>query len=123
MAEALLEFAAGDRFEVHSAGLEPGNLNPLVVDVMKELGINISEKKTKNVYDYLDKGSQFSYVITVCDQASSEKCPVFPGRAKRLHWSFPDPSAFEGTYQEKLEKTRNVRDEIRETIEKWLKTI
>lgn len=89
--------------------------------VMREVGVDISEKKTKSVFDYFKEGTLFNYVITVCDQASGEKCPVFPGRVKRLHWSFSDPSTFQGTYQEKLEKTRQVRDEIKEAISRWLK--
>jgi len=122
MAEAFLNQLAGDRFEAHSAGLEPGKLNPLVVDVMKEIGIDISEKETNSVFDYFKKGKLFSYVITVCDQASSEKCPIFPGIFKKINWSFPDPSSFEGSYQEKLENTRKVRDEIKKTIANWLET-
>ena len=123
IAEAFLENMGGDRFEAHSAGLEPGELNPLVVDVMKEVGIDISEKETNSVFDYFKKGKLFSYVITVCDQASSEKCPIFPGIVKKINLSFPDPSSFEGSYQEKLEKTRMVRDEIKETIANWLEQI
>ncbi|UNC92227.1 arsenate reductase ArsC [Candidatus Contubernalis alkaliaceticus] len=123
MAEAFVELLAGDRFEAHSAGLEPGNLNPLVVEVMKEIDIDISGKKTKNVFDYYKNGTLFSYVITVCDQAGGERCPLFPGLVKRIHWGFPDPSSFEGSYQEKLEKTRIVRDEIKETVTQWLETI
>ena len=124
MAEAFLEQLAGDRFEAHSAGLEPGKLNPLVVDVMKEVGIDISGKETNSVFEYFKKGKLFSYVISVCDQASSsQKCPIFPGMVEKLNWSFPDPSSFEGTYQEKLENTRMVRDEIKETIVNWLETV
>ena len=123
MAEAFLETLGGDRFEAHSAGLSPGKLNPLAVEVMQEVGVDISGKETKSVFDYFKEGTLFSYVITVCDQASGEKCPVFPGNAKRLHWSFPDPSTFQGTYQEKLEKTREVREEIKEAISRWLKEL
>ncbi len=123
MAEAFTELLAGDRFEAHSAGLEPGKLNPLVVEAMKEAGVDISGKETKSVMDYYQNGTLFSYVITVCDQASGEMCPLFPGPVNRIHWSFPDPSSFEGTYQEKLEKTRIVRDEIKETLALWLETI
>ena len=123
MAEAFLETLGGDRFEAHSAGLSPGKLNPLAVEVMQEVGVDISGNETKSVFDYFKEGTLFSYVITVCDQASGEKCPVFPGRVKRLHWSFPDPSAFQGTYQEKLEKTREVREEIKEAISRWLKEL
>ncbi|HPU30770.1 MAG TPA: arsenate reductase ArsC [Syntrophorhabdaceae bacterium] len=121
MAEAFLKHIASDRFEVKSAGLEPGELNPLAVDVMKEVGIDISKNTTKSVFDLYKKGELFSYVITVCDEASAEQCPVFPGLlSKTIHWSFEDPSSFTGTYEEKLEKTRQVRDAIKEKINKWL---
>ena len=122
MAEAFLENLAGESFEVHSAGLEPGKLNPVVVDAMKELGIDITGKETRSVFDYFREGILFSYVITVCHQSAGEKCPVFPGLAKRIHWNFPDPSDFEGTYQERLERTRKVRDEIKETVNRWLES-
>ena len=79
MAEAFLNYLAGDRFEVMSAGLEPGELNPLAVEVMKEIGIDISRNQTKSAFDLFKKGELFSYVITVCDAASSEQCPLFPG--------------------------------------------
>ncbi len=123
MAEAFLNAFAGDRFEAESAGLEPGRLNPLAVEVMKEvgIGIDISQNKTKGVFEFVKKGKLFHYVITVCDDASAKGCPVFPGLAKRLHWSFQDPSTFEGTYEKRLEKTRRVRDEIENRIIEWLK--
>jgi len=122
IAEAFLNRLAGDRFQTKSAGLEPGALNPLAVEVMREEGIDISNNKTKSVFDFYTKGELFEYVITVCDEASAGKCPVFPGNAKRLHWSLPDPSKFAGTYQERLEKTRKVRDQIKSRIEEWIKT-
>ena len=121
MAEAFLNNMAGDRFEAESAGIEPGALNPLAVEAMKEAGIDISQNKTKGVFEFVKEGKLFNYVITVCDEASAERCPVFPGYAKRLHWSFHDPSTFEGTYEERLEKTRKVRDEIKNRIIEWLK--
>ncbi len=102
MAEAFLKALGGERFEVYSAGIEPGALNPLVVEVMKEIGIDISKNKTKDVEDFYKKGETFSYVITVCDQASAEMCPIFPGVVKRLHWSFADPSSFAGPHEERL---------------------
>ena len=120
MAEAFLNSIAGDRFEAESAGLEPGVLNPLAVEAMKEAGIDISKNKTKGVFEFVKQGKLFNYVITVCDTASAARCPVFPGLAKRLYWSFSDPSAFEGTYEERLEKTRGVRDEIENRIVEWL---
>lgn len=121
MAEAFLNNMAGDRFEAESAGIEPDVLNPLAVEVMKEVGIDISQNKTKGVFEFVKKGKLFQYVITVCDEASAKGCPVFPGLAKRLHWSFHDPSTFEGTYEERLEETRKVRDEIKNRISEWLK--
>ncbi len=123
MAEAFLKQMAGDRFEVESAGLEPGKLNSIVVEVMKELGIDISQNKTKSVFDFYKQGKQYDYVVTVCDESQAEKCPVFPGTAvtKRMHWSFDDPSSFRGTSNEKLEKTREVRDNIKQQIEQWFK--
>jgi arsenate reductase (thioredoxin) len=121
MAEALLKKIAGDRFDVESAGLEPGVLNPLAVEVMKEIGIDISQNKTKSAFDLFKEGSLYTHVITVCDETSAEKCPFFPGITSRLHWSFADPSSFTGTWEEKLEKTRQVREDIREKITAWLK--
>jgi arsenate reductase len=121
MAEAFLNNMAGDRFEAGSAGIEPGALNPIAVEAMKEAGIDISQNKTKGVFEFVKEGKLFNYVITVCDEASAERCPVFPTTAKRLHWSFQDPSTFEGTYEKRLEKTRKVRDEIKNRISEWLK--
>lgn len=119
MAEAWLNHLCGDFFEVQSAGLEPGVLNPLVVEVMKEVGIDISHKKTQAVFDLFKKGSLFNYVIAVCDGASAEKCPVFPGPTERLHWNFPDPSKATGTNEEKLVQIRPIRDVIKQKIENW----
>jgi len=121
MAEAFLNFLAGDRFEAQSAGLEPGVINPLAVEVMKEVGIDISQNRTKSAFDLYKKGELFSYVIAVCDAASAEMCPLFPGlMAKQIHWSFDDPSAFTGSYDEKLAKTRGVRDAIKAKIQEWI---
>jgi arsenate reductase len=123
MAEALLEKLAGDSFEVESAGLEPGNLNPLAVEAMKEIGIDISQNKTKSAFDLFKEGRLYTHVITVCDETSAEQCPFFPGITTRLHWSFEDPSGFTGTDEEKLEKTRQVREAIKQKIEAWLKEL
>ncbi|HTR43150.1 MAG TPA: arsenate reductase ArsC [Pseudomonadales bacterium] len=119
MAEAFLNQICGDTFEAHSAGLEPGNLNPMVVEAMREIGIDISGNQTKAVADMLKSGKTFRYVITVCDETSAERCPIFPGISKRLHWGFPDPSGFQGTPGEKLAKTREVRDTIKHKVEEW----
>jgi arsenate reductase len=119
MAEAWLNNICGDCFVGQSAGLEPGTLNPLVVKVMAEVGIDISAKKTQAVFDVFQSGQLFAYVITVCDETSAERCPIFPGPAKRLHWSFPDPSQVEGEESEKLARVREIRDAIRAKIENW----
>lgn len=117
MAEAFLKQMAEDRFEVESAGLEPGKLNPLAIEAMKEVGIDISQNKTKSVFDFYKQGKRYDYVITVCDESQAGKCPVFPGAAERMHWGFDDPAGFQGTWEEKLEKTRQVRDKIKQKIE------
>jgi arsenate reductase len=119
MAEAWLNHLCGDSFTGESAGLEPGTLNPLVVEAMQEAGIDISQKETRAVFDVFKSGKLFAYVITVCDETSAERCPIFPGVAKRLHWSFPDPSALTGTNDEKLAGVRKIRDQIRAKIEAW----
>lgn len=120
MAEAFLNHLASDNFEAESAGLEPGKLNPVVVEAMQEVGIDISANKTKTVDDMLHKGTLYNAVITVCDAASAEACPVFPGKAKKIGWSFPDPSALTGSKEDILEKTRRVRDEIEEKIKVFI---
>jgi len=92
MAEAFLKQMAGDKFEAESAGLEPGKLNPLAIEVMKEAGIDISQNKTKSAFDFYKQGKQYDYAVTVCDESQSGKCPVFPGGGQKLHWGFDDPS-------------------------------
>lgn len=119
MAEAFLNQICPEQFEAQSAGLEPGTLNPNVVRVMNEIGIDISGKKTQAVFDVFKSGQMFSYVITVCDEASAQRCPIFAGVTTRLHWSFADPSSFKGTHEEVLSKTREVRDAIQQKIEAW----
>ncbi|NLI80460.1 MAG: arsenate reductase ArsC [Deltaproteobacteria bacterium] len=120
MAEAFLKSLGGDRFEVHSAGLEPTTVNPMVVRAMGELGFDLSENRTKNVFDFFRSGKLFDYVITVCRESLEQKCPVFPGITRRLHWGFDDPAAVEGTDEEKMEKVRAIRDAIRSKIADWL---
>jgi len=123
MAEAFLNRACGEKFEAQSAGLEPGTLNPLVIEVMREIGLDLSANKTKSVFDVFKTGQLFAYVITVCDQASAERCPVFPGVTSRLHWSFPDPATVTGTHEERLEKIRAIRDTIQGKIDAWCEKV
>lgn len=123
MAEAFLKKYGGTAFLVESAGFEPGVLNPLVVEAMKEAGIDISGKKTNSVFDFFTGGRLYDYVITVCDESSAERCPIFPGVTRRLHWSFADPGAFTGSREEKLADTRIVRDKIESRIIAFLKEL
>ena len=119
MAEAYLNALCPEDFAAESAGLEPGDLNPLAVAAMAEIGIDISKNGTTAVFDLWKREKHYSYVITVCDAASAERCPIFPGAARRLHWSFPDPAALEGAWDDRLAQTRQIRDQIRARIESW----
>ena len=119
MAEAWLNHLCGEYFQAESAGLEPGKLNPLAVTVMREAGIDISRQQTRSVFDVFKSGKMFAYVITVCDETSAERCPIFPGVTTRLHWAFPDPAAVTGTDKERLAKVRAICDSIRAKIETW----
>lgn len=119
MAEAFLEQACPNDFEVESAGLEPGELNPLAVALMKEVGIDISGNSTQSVFDAFKSGKIFSYVITVCDESSAQACPVFPGIVTRLHWNIPDPAALTGTWEERLEAARPIRQAIEDRVDEF----
>lgn len=123
MAEAYLNKFAGDVFKAESAGLEIGGLNPYAVKVMREDGIDISKNTSDSVFEFFKQNRSYLYVISVCDEAKGEKCPVFPGQAIRLHWSFPDPSSFEGSDEEKLNKTRKVRDAVKEKVQEFIKEV
>lgn len=117
MGEGLLKYLEGDRSEVFSAGTIPSTLNPYAVLAMAEIGIDIRDQYSKSLNQFLDQ--EFDYVITVCDQAA-EVCPLFPGPAHRIHWSFPDPAAVEGEHHEKLAAFVQVRDAIKARLEQWL---
>lgn len=121
MAEAFLNHLAGDRFEGESAGLEPGPLNPLAVEVMKEAGIDISMNQAKSVFGLYKEGRLYNYVITVCEESQAERCPLFPGRMPRLHWPFQNPANLEGSREERLAKTREIRDRIRKRVEEFVR--
>jgi len=116
MAEAYLKLFAHIGLEVESAGLEPGTLNPHVVRALREDGIDISSHGTRSVFDLHKAGREYDYVVTVCSKEAAERCPVFPGPARKLHWPFPDPSTFRGTDEEVLQQVREVRDAIREKV-------
>ncbi|MDQ6824632.1 MAG: arsenate reductase ArsC [Candidatus Eremiobacteraeota bacterium] len=123
IAEAWLNSLCGDSFQAESAGLEPGSLNPHAVQVMSEAGIDIAGHATKSVFELFRSGKTFSYVITVCDEASAERCPVFPGFTQRLHWSFADPAALNGSDEFKLAQTRIIRDAIKTKVAEWCSSI
>ena len=117
MAEGLLRHLAGDRFEAYSAGTEATHIRPLAIEAMAELGIDVSGQGSKTLDRYL--GEPFDAVITVCDQAA-ERCPLFPGRAERIHWSFPDPAAASGSHEERLEVFRRTRNNISKRLRQWV---
>ena len=119
MAEGLLRVLAGDHFEVFSAGSKPSIVNELAIAAMDERGIDIRSHRSKHLNEYLDQ--PYDYVITVCDSAA-ETCPLFRGPARRIHWSFPDPAAVEGTEVERLASFRQVRDDIETQLKAWLAT-
>ena len=123
IAQELLNKMCGDDFEAQSAGLEPGTLNPLAVEVLREEGMDISGRETRGGFDIVKSGEKFAYVISVCDGANAQRCPTFPGITNRLTWSFADPSTFQGTWEEKLAQTREVRDLIKTSIQEFCDSI
>ncbi|HOJ49732.1 MAG TPA: arsenate reductase ArsC [Spirochaetota bacterium] len=116
MAEKFLNELGKEYFIAESAGLKPGNLNQFAVRVMAEIGFDISEQKPKSVFEIFKLGKSYNFVITVCDEKTAEKCPLFPGVINTIHWSFEDPSTFQGSDEDKLAFTREVRDKIKEKI-------
>ncbi len=122
MAESYLRNYTGDRFEVHSAGLDPQGINPFTIRVMDEVGISLEGQNSKSVNEYLGK-THFPYVITVCSHAEAN-CPrVFLTQGKHIHWEFEDPASLEGSEEEKLEKFRQIRDQVDQKIQTWLEEI
>ena len=117
MAEGLLRSMGGKRFEVASAGVSPSSVRPEAIAAMREIGVDISSHRSKSIDEFL--GQEFDYVITVCDNAN-EQCPIFPGKTKRIHWSFEDPAAAKGSAEEKLRVFIRVRDEIRSRLEEFV---
>ena len=113
MAEGLLKSIAGDKFEVESAGVAPSIVRAEAIQAMREIGVDISENRSKSVDEFATQA--FDYVITVCDNAR-DNCPVFPGAAIRLHWSFQDPASVDGSDEKRLAAFRRIRDQIRDTL-------
>ena len=118
MAEGLLRHLAGDRFEVESAGVQPSAVRPEAVAAMREAGIDISAHRSKSVDEFA--GEHFDQVITVCDNAK-ESCPVFPATTARIHWSFEDPAAAVGSFDERLAVFRKVRDQIAARLREFVR--
>jgi arsenate reductase (thioredoxin) len=116
MAEAFMNHLRGDSYEAESAGLEPTEVNPLVIEAMKEAGIDISGNMSKSVFNFFKEGRLYGFVITVCDETNAERCPIFPGITAKLHWSFEDPAAFTGSSEERLAKIRTLRDSIKARV-------
>jgi arsenate reductase len=124
MAEALLREIGGPRFHVTSAGFEPREVNPLVIEALADIGLSLpSTAAQPSVFELFKAGRYFHYVIGVCDEEHGQKCPLFPGVTQRIYWSFPDPSTFTGGHEENLARVVAVRDAIRERIEAWVKTL
>lgn len=118
IAEAMFNQLCGDEYQAQSAGLSPNTkgVHPLAVAVLKEDGIDVSDYEPRFVFAVIKSGQMFTHVIAVCDGANAERCPIFPGVTERLHWGFPDPAALEGTWEEKLEAAREIRDRIKDQI-------
>ena len=118
MAEGFLRHMAGDRFEVFSAGVKPTQVNPLAIKVMAEVDVDISKHRSKSAMEFI--GQQFDYMITVCDNAK-QTCPIFPGGYEKIHWDLKDPAEAQGSETERMVVFREIRNEIRQKIEEWIK--
>ena len=120
MAEAYLKKLGGAGYAVESAGFEPTIINPLVVEVMKEDGIDLSAKETQSVFDLFKQGKVFTHVVTVCDDSRESKCPIYPGMTHRLHLPFPDPGQLQGGHEEQLNQARQIRDSIKQAVQEFI---
>lgn len=124
MAEAFMKMYAEGEFEVYSGGIEPGVLNPYVVKILKEdEGIDISKNRPKSAFDFVKNGVLFQHVVTVCDESTSQRCPIFPGVKERIMMSFEDPSSFEGSEDDILIKVKEVKEKIKEEILLFIKLL
>jgi arsenate reductase len=123
MAEAFVNMRYSDRLRAFSAGLEAGTLNPIAVEAMRDVGADISKNRSKSVNDPEIRSRDYDYVVTVCDEASAEACPIYPTRGERQHWSFADPSSFNGTIPERRARTCDVRDAIARRVDAWVSSL
>lgn len=122
MAEAFLRKHGGAAFQAESAGLEPGSINPLAIQVMREVGIDISGATARSVFDLFRQGRMYDHVVTVCAEGETQ-CPLFPGLVRRHHWPFDDPAALVGDEEERLTATRAIRDAIEEQVKEFVATL
>lgn len=125
MAEAYLEKLGGEDFLVESAGFEPTEINPLVVEVMREDGLDLSQNQTKSVFELFKQGKIFAYVVTVCEESVDALCPIYPGLTHRLRLPFTDPARAQGAHEEKLAQVRAVRDQIKTAVQElivWIRS-
>ncbi len=120
IAEEFLRLLSGEKFEVESAGFEATEINPLVRQVMKEEGIDLTDKKTQSVFNLYNEKKFFGYVITVCNKVKESDCPIFPGNTTRIHWDLENPEDFIGTDEDKLEKVRELRDKIKKQVQRFI---
>jgi arsenate reductase len=116
MAEEFLRTLAGDRFDVESAGLEPGEVHPLTIEVMREEGVDLSRKSTNDAFEFFKSGKRYDFVIIVCDKETEAKCPTYPGTRHRLYWPFEDPSKATGSREEQLQTFREIRNQIKRKV-------
>jgi arsenate reductase len=122
MAEVFLNHLGQGWFAAESAGLEPGVLNPMVVEAIAEIGYDISGNQTNSVFEFFREGRLYAIVVKVCDRLSGQQCPIFPNTLKVLEWNIADPKNVEGTYEEKMAQVRKIRDEIKTHVEELIKT-
>lgn len=120
MAEAYLNVYGKGKFIAESAGLEAGTLNEIAVEVMAEEGIDISKNSCDSVFDYYKEGRSYFAVVKVCDQLNGERCPIFPNTLVSLNWNLEDPSAVSGSKEEKIERTREIRDQIKAKVQQFI---
>jgi arsenate reductase len=120
MAEALLNSLAGDEYEAWSAGFQPGELSPVTVQVMREIGVDICTQRTKKLFELYRSGMVFNHIVTLCDVSVGEKSPIYPNHRYYIEWSTPDPDAFEGPEEERTRRLRQCRDRLQRRIEEWL---
>ncbi len=116
MAETFLNDLGEGKYTAESAGLEPGNLNPFVVKAMEEIGYDIKDNSTNSVFNYYKEGRKYNYVVKVCDQINGQRCPIFPGTTNVINWNIEDPSSIEGSEEEKMERVREIRDQIKNKV-------